>query len=116
MPEMTCRELLDQKRLETIRQMLNPLPRSCADFIRSLLSTTSTLTRLAYTIDLGTFFDFATREIPTANAENASQWTDDDIARLTPRDIEMYVDYLSLYYKQTGEEPDDHRRRRRALF
>lgn len=109
MPEMTYRELLDQKRLETIRQMLNPLPRSCADFIRSLLSTTSTLTRLAYTIDLGTFFDFATREIPTANAENASQWTDDDIARLTPRDIEMYVDYLSLYYKQTGEEHDDQR-------
>ncbi|HPR78684.1 MAG TPA: tyrosine-type recombinase/integrase [Candidatus Limiplasma sp.] len=109
MPDMTYRELLDQKRLETIRQMLIPLPRSCADFIRSLLSTTSTLTRLAYTIDLGTFFDFATREIPTANAENASQWTDDDIARLTPRDIEMYADYLSLYYKQTGEEPDEQR-------
>jgi site-specific recombinase XerD len=109
MPDMTYRELLDQKRLETIRQMLIQLPRSCADFIRSLLSTTSTLTRLAYTIDLGTFFDFATREIPTANAENASQWTDDDIARLTPRDIEMYADYLSLYYKQTGEEPDEQR-------
>ena len=109
MPDMTYRELLDQKRLETIRQMLIPLPRSCADFNRSLLSTTSTLTRLAYTIDLGTFFDFATREIPTANAENASQWTDDDIARLTPRDIEMYADYLSLYYKQTGEEPDEQR-------
>ena len=109
MPEMTYRELLDLKRLETIRQMLNPLPRSCSDFIRSLLSTTSTLTRLAYTIDLGTFFDFATREIPTAKAENASQWTDDDIARLTPRDIEMYAEYLSLYYKQTGDEPNEQR-------
>ncbi len=55
MPDPSYRERLDQQRLESIRKMLRALPRSCADFIRSLLSTTSTLTRLAYTIDLGTF-------------------------------------------------------------
>jgi integrase/recombinase XerC len=116
MPEITYRESLDQKRLETIRQMLKPLPRSCADFIRSLLSTTSTLTRLAYTIDLGTFFDFATRELTSFPSEIASEWTDQDIARLTPRDIEIYADYLSLYYKQTGENTADQRMLKNHTF
>jgi integrase/recombinase XerC len=84
-------------------------PRSCADFIRSLQSTTSTLTRLAYTIDLGTFFDFAMKELSVFKAENASELNDADITRLAPRDIEMYADYLSLYYKQTGEDTGEQR-------
>lgn len=109
MPEPTYRELLDQKRLESIRQMLCGQPRSCADFIRSLLSTTSTLTRLAYTIDLGTFFDFALKELTCFDAKTADQVTDAEIARLKPRDIEIYADYLSLYYRQTGEGTDEQR-------
>lgn len=109
MPEPTYRELLDQKRLESIRQMLCGQPRSCADFIRSLLSTTSTLTRLAYTIDMGTFFDFALKELTCFDVKTADQVTDAEIARLKPRDIEIYADYLSLYYRQTGEGSDEQR-------
>lgn len=107
MPDISYRELLDQKRMESIRQMLLSLPRSCADFIRSLLSTTSTLTRLAYTIDLGTFFDFAMKELTCFTSENASEVTDAEIARLTPRDIEIYAEYLTLYYKQSGDEAEN---------
>ncbi|HNW86547.1 MAG TPA: tyrosine-type recombinase/integrase [Candidatus Limiplasma sp.] len=109
MPELTYREQLDQNRLENVRLMLRALPRSCADFIRSLLSTTSTLTRLAYTIDLNTFFDFAMKELTCFTAENASEITDEEIARLKPRDIEIYADYLSLYYKQTEEDSGEQR-------
>jgi len=110
MPEViSYREQLDQNRLENIRKLLKNQPRACADFIRSLLSTTSTLTRLAYTIDLGTFFDFAMKELTCFTAENASELTDEEIARLKPRDIEIYADYLSLYYKQAGTEADDQR-------
>ncbi len=116
MPELSYRERVDQKRLESIRGMLKTLPRSCADFIRSLLSTTSTLTRLAYTIDLGTFFDFAMKELSCFSAQNASELTDADIARLTPRDIEIYADYLSLYYRQTGEEADEQRLLRNQTY
>ena len=109
MPELTYREQLDQNRLESIRLMLRTLPRSCADFIRSLLSTTSTLTRLAYTIDLGTFFDFAMKELTCFTAEKASDVTDEEIARLKPRDIEIYADYLTLYFKQTEHDQDEQR-------
>ena len=109
MPTLTYRESLDQKRLESARLMLRNQPRSCADFIRSLLSTTSTLTRLAYTIDLGTFFDFAMKELTCFSAKSATEVTDEEIARLKPRDIEIYADYLSLYFRQNGEGTDDQR-------
>ena len=116
MPELTYREQVDQKRLESIRMMLHTLPRSCADFIRSLLSTTSTLTRLAYTIDLGTFFDFAMKEIPGFTATAATEVTDDDIARLKPRDIEIYADYLTLYFKQPDDEDKDQKMLRNQTY
>ena len=109
MPDLAYREQLDQKRLETIRQMLLVLPRSCADFIRSLMSTTSMLTRLAYTIDLGTFFDFAMKELTCFTAQSATEVTDEQIALLKPRDIELYAEYLSLYYKQSGLEEGEQR-------
>jgi len=109
MPELTYREKIDQSRLETIRRMLLALPRSCSDFIRSLLSTTSTLTRLAYTIDLGTFFDFAMKELPCFAAETATDVTDEEIACLKPRDIEIYADYLTSYYRQNPDDADEQR-------
>ncbi|MEA4999094.1 MAG: tyrosine-type recombinase/integrase [Candidatus Limiplasma sp.] len=104
MPDMNYREQLDQQRLQTIRDMLLTLPRSCADFIRSLQATTSMLTRLAYTIDLTTFFTFVMHEIPGIAASNATEITDADIAALKPRDIEIYAEYLSLYFKQDSED------------
>ena len=116
MPELTYREQVDQKRLESIRLLLRTLPRSCADFIRSLLSTTSTLTRLAYTIDLGTFFEFTIKEIPSFTASTATEVTDDDIARLKPRDIEMYADYLTLYFKQPEDAEKDQKMLRNQTY
>lgn len=109
MPELTYREKVDQTRLDSIRRLLLALPRSCADFIRSLLSTTSTLTRLAYTIDLGTFFDFAMKELACFTSETASQVTDEEIAKLKPRDIEIYADYLTAYYRQNPDDADEQR-------
>lgn len=116
MPDLTYREQLDQKRLEAIRQMLLALPRSCADFIRSLMSTTSTLTRLAYTIDLGTFFDFAMKELACFTAKNAPEVTDAEVALLKPRDVELYAEYLSLYYKQNGDDEGEQRMLRNQTF
>ena len=109
MPDLSYREQLDQKRLETARTMLHGLPRSCSDFIRSLMSTTSTLTRLAYVIDLCTFFDFGMKELPCFQARTATEVTDAEIALLKPRDIELYAEYLSLYFKQNGDDEKDQR-------
>ena len=57
-------EHLAAERTERTRKMLQSLPASCTDFITSIALTTSPLTRMAYTIDLGTFCEFATRKFP----------------------------------------------------
>ena len=110
MPKTTYQEQVDQKRMLLIRSMLAGLPRSCADFIRSLLTTTSVLTRLAYTIDLNTFFTFADRELSIYADEIVSELTDNDIAKLKARDIEMYSEYLTLYFKEEGSDADQQQR------
>lgn len=111
MPEPTYKEQIDEKRMLAIRSMLTSLPRSCSDFIRSLLTTTSVLTRLAYTIDLNTFFTFADRELSIYADKNVSELTDDDIALLKARDIEMYSEYLTLYSKEDSADTDQQQQR-----
>ena len=110
MPDKRYQEQVDQKRMMLIRSMLSGLPRSCSDFIRSLLTTTSILTRLAYTIDLNTFFTFAGSELSMYANQNVSELKDDDIALLKARDIEMYSEYLTLYFKEEGSSDDQQQR------
>lgn len=111
MPELTFQEQVDQKRTMLIRSMLASLPRSCSDFIRSLLTTASILTRLAYTIDLNTFFSFAAKELTVYADKNVSELTDGDVASLKARDIELYSEYLTLYYKETGSDIEPQQQR-----
>lgn len=92
-------EHLAAERTERTRKMLQSLPLSCTDFITSIAMTTSPLTRLAYTIDLGTFCEFASREIPYYAEKKPSEWTDADIDHFTGRDLRTYADYLTLYFK-----------------
>ena len=82
--------------------MLRELPPSCADFINSITMTTSPLTRMAYTIDLQTFCDYAAKELPYFSTKMPATWTDDDMARFTARDLNGYADYLTLYYKDAS--------------
>ncbi|MDD3410831.1 MAG: tyrosine-type recombinase/integrase [Eubacteriales bacterium] len=109
MAEPSDREKLDQQRMERARGILLELPRSCYDFIRAIATTTSSLTRLGYTIDLKTFFLYATQELPVLGGKKPSEVTETELALLKPRDIENYADYLSLYYQQNADEPSEQR-------
>ncbi|MDD3334218.1 MAG: tyrosine-type recombinase/integrase [Eubacteriales bacterium] len=97
--------LLNDQRTERTRHMLKALPSSCSDFINSIAMTTSPLTRMAYTIDLGTFCEFAVREIPYFGDKSPSEWTDDDLEHFTAKDLQVYANYLTLYFK-ADEEAD----------
>lgn len=102
MASVTYQEKINAERTEKIRHMLRTLPSSCTDFINSILMTTSVLTRMAYTIDLQTFCEFAMKEIPYFADKTPENWTDDDLAHFTARDLNAYADYLTLYYKDTS--------------
>ena len=104
---MTYQEQQNAKRTEKIRDMLKLLPVACSDFIRSLTMTTSPLTRMAYTIDLGVFFDYVMKELPHFAEKKLLELSDADIALLTARDIHGYTDYLTLYYKEENKDTDE---------
>lgn len=101
MAESSYRATVDEQRIQHIRQITKELPSSCADFMRGIAMTTSTFTRLAYALDLRTFFHYLCDERVAFSQKPLTQFDDADIGRISQSDLEAYVEYLSLYYKES---------------
>lgn len=106
MSESAYREQIDAKRILQIRSITRELPQACSDFIRSIAVTTGTFTRLAYAIDLRTFFHFLQTERVAFSDRLLTLWTDEDMARVSQSDLTAYVEYLTYYFKTDDESPD----------
>ncbi len=87
------------KCLKKIREILSTLPFFCNEFIRGIENQTSALTRLGYVQDLKTFFTFLTTEIDEFSQKTIKNLTLEDLSHLTSTHIEIYLEYLSSYYK-----------------
>lgn len=88
---------------EMTREILKELPAICYDYIRSIEPVTQPLTRYAYACDIRMFVEFLAKEIPCFADKNARDISPADLGRVTARDINMYMEYLSLYYKENDE-------------
>ena len=97
------REEVDAKRIIQIRELSRQLPQACSDFLRSIAISTSTLTRLAYAIDLNTFFTFLHHERIAFSEKPLPLMNDQDLENLSRSDIIAYTEYLTYYLKN----PDD---------
>ena len=102
MPESYAQQRTRELKLQT-RKVLQELPGVCFDFISAIDSTTQPLTRYAYVCDLRLFFGFLTAELPKFADKQITDFDADDLARVTSRDIYMYLDYLNLYVKDEVE-------------
>ena len=98
------REEVDAKRILQIREITRNLPQACSDFIRSIAISTSTLTRLAYAIDLNTFFTFLHEERIEFSEKPLRLMNDDDLEKLTRNDIIAYTEYLTYYLKNADDD------------
>ena len=81
------------------REVLLDLPAVCTDFLRAIEPTTQPLTRYAYACDLRLFFQYLQSEVPRFAGKASASWTCEELANVTACDINMYLEYLSLYYK-----------------
>lgn len=99
-------QLQNEKRILQLKKLLKSLPISCNDFIRSISTTTSELTRIAYAMDYLIFFEFAIKEIPRFSNHKSYDFSDADIASFSPREFDIYIDYLKFYVKEVITEDD----------
>ena len=97
------RDELDAKRILQIREITRNLPQACSDFLRSIAVSTSSLTRLAYAIDLNTFFGFLHEERIDFSQKPLRLMNDQDLEKLTRNDIIAYTEYLTYYMKSTDD-------------
>lgn len=105
MADMTYREKIDADRIVQIREYARELPPACGDFFRAIAVTTGTFTRLAYAIDLKTFFHFLHTERVRFSRKELYEFNDDDLSAVTQSDLTAYIEYLTFYYKQ-DEDPE----------
>ena len=103
------RDEVDAKRILQIRAISRNLPQACGDFLRAIAVTTGTFTRLAYAIDLNTFFQFLHQERLSFSQKDPVLLNDQDLNQLTQSDLTAYTEYLTYYLKADEEHPDDDR-------
>lgn len=100
MPEQNnYHELIDQERILQIRAICRELPQACGDFLRAISLTTGAFTRLAYALDLRTFFSFLHAERVRFSDKKPSLLDDQDLAALTASDLTAYTEYLTYYIR-----------------
>lgn len=96
-----------QKKLdytERFKKILSELPPFCALYFRAIEPTTSILTRYGYAVDLRSFFRFLTSgQIDRFTAKETRELTLSDMELLCSLDIELYLEYISLYKNQTSD-------------
>lgn len=103
------REKVDARRVLQIREIARELPQACGDFLRAIAVTTGTLTRLAYAIDMKTFFQFLHTERISFARKEIALLDDQDLGQLTQADLTAYTEYLTYYLKANEENPEDAR-------
>ena len=98
------RTQVDLKRIQEIREICRGLPTACSDFLRHIAVTTGSFTRLAYAIDLRTFFEFLHTERARFAAKELPLLDDTDLAALAAQDLIAYTEYLTYYLKAGAED------------
>lgn len=96
-------EQIDIQNTTKLRNLLKDLPDFVGDFFRGIEQTTSSRTRIAYAYDLRIFFDYLLK-----NQEECVSYTSKTLPlsileKLSPRDLEKYMEYLKYYEKGEDE-------------
>ncbi len=90
-----------------LRQLISQLPPLCGDFLRSISTTSSELTRLAYALDYVIFFEFAIKEIPRFAGKKLYEFDDNDVASFSAKEFDIFIDYLRYYIKEIDTQDDN---------
>jgi site-specific recombinase XerD len=86
-----------------LRELRSYLPKFLDLYFRGIDMTTESRTRIAYAVDLKTFFDYVRQNNPTYKDTAIRDFTLDMLDVFTAQDIEEYMEYLKVYRDEKGE-------------
>lgn len=115
MSEHSYHDQVNKENIEKMRAVLQELPKFCKQFFRGIENTTSTRTRLGYALDLRIFFEFIQQNNNAMRRTPIQEYPLSLLDQLGREDIEEYLDYLELYYKDDKEYRNDERGKSRKL-
>lgn len=115
MSEHSYHDQVNKENIEKMRAVLQELPKFCKQFFRGIENTTSTRTRLGYALDLRIFFEFIQQNNNALRRTPIWEYPLSLLDQLGREDIEEYLDYLELYYKDDKEYRNDERGKSRKL-
>ncbi len=87
-----------------LRRLIKKLPPFTYEFFRGIEHTTASKTRIAYAYDLNVFFTFITTELEAFSDVSIQTFPVERLEKVTPDDIEYYLDYLSYYNNTSSAE------------
>lgn len=93
----------DKEQIKKLDQLLDELPKFCKTFFRGIEQTTSSSTRLGYAYDLRIFFNFIREKNPLYKNKQLYEIDLTLFDHLDTVDIEDYLHYLQMYYKDDTE-------------
>ena len=94
MPVLSYHEQQDRKIYKKLHEFIDMLPPFCRTFFTGIEPRTQARTRLAYAYDLSIFFSYLIKLNPLYKNYSCSDFTLEDVAAVTPQDIEEYMEYL----------------------
>ena len=96
----TKRDAENLRKLELILE--KDLPDFCMEYFVGISSNTTTLTRLNYAYDIRTFFEYLCAKNYKFKGRTTKEITPSDIEKLSPFEIEAYLNYVELYKDKNG--------------
>lgn len=98
----TYHEQIKKSNKIKLRELEEQLPKFCKDFFRGIDNQTAPRTKIAYAYDLIVFFNYIIQENP--NIKTIDDINIDILTKLNTKDIEEYLEYLTLYSNNNGTE------------
>ena len=104
MEQRTYHEQTTIQNTRRLRELISDLPPYVTTFFRGIEPVTASRTRIAYAFDLHVFFEYISTTNPLYQNKPLKEIDFSLLTKLTPMDIEEYLDYLKLYTNKEGKE------------
>lgn len=98
---------INKQNIRKLREIITTLPPFCKQFFKGVDNIYGSRTKIAYAYDLRIFFDFLHQNHPYGRTMDILNYPLDILDKVKREDIEDYMEYLSLYSKETDDFESD---------